>query len=112
VHIGFANKKLEKLANHHAEAVRKLGPVCAKRLLSRMRELGAATCLEDIRSLPQARCHELRSDRAGQLSLDLEHPLRLIIKPNHSPPPNLEAGGLDWRLVTKITVIEITDTHG
>ena len=57
------------------------------------------------------RCHELTGGRKGQLSVDLEHPYRLIFIPNHEPIPRKPDGGLDWKLVTSIMIIGIEDTH-
>jgi proteic killer suppression protein len=47
-----------------------------------------------MRSLP-GRCHELHGDRAGELSLDLDHPYRLLFRPTADPGPG-SGGGLDW----------------
>jgi len=44
--------------------------------------------------------------------MDLDHPYRLIIRPNHDPLPMREEGGLDWKAVTAIVIVEIKDTHG
>lgn len=77
-----------------------------------MDELRAANNLEEMRSLPQARLHELRGDRDGQLSLDLDHPYRLIIQPACNPIPTKPDGGLDWARVTAILIVEVADTHG
>jgi proteic killer suppression protein len=57
------------------------------------------------------RCHELIADRAGQLSLDLKHPLRLIVRPDPFPGPTLPDDGLDWSRVDAVVVLEIVDTH-
>jgi len=64
-----------------------------------------------MRTLPGARCHELKGNRAGQLAVSLDHPGRLIFEPT-KPVPRREDGGLDWTRVTAIEVIEIVDYHG
>jgi proteic killer suppression protein len=64
-----------------------------------------------MRSIPAARCHELKQDRKGQLAVDLVHPQRLVFLPDHDPVPAKDDGGLDWTKVTQILVIEITDYH-
>ena len=61
---------------------------------------------------PPHRCHELTGNRKGQLSMDLDHPYRLLFQPNHDPLPVRKEGGLDWNLVTAIKILEIEDTHG
>jgi proteic killer suppression protein len=45
------------------------------------------------------------------LSLDLEHPNRLLLAPSHDPVPVKTDGSLDWDAVTAVEIIEITDTH-
>jgi proteic killer suppression protein len=50
--------------------------------------------------------------RKGQLSVDLDHPYRLIFVVNHDPVPVLPDGGLDWSKVTAIKILGVEDTHG
>jgi proteic killer suppression protein len=83
----------------------------AKLLKRRLDDLYAAENLEQFRSLPQARCHELTQDRKGQLAIDLEHPKRLILKPANSPVPLKPDNGLDWARLTTVEIIEIVDYH-
>jgi len=87
------------------------GPKRAKRLGQRLFELKGADTLNDIPRTPPARCHELSSDRKGQLSVDLAHPYRLIFEPANEPVPRKPDGGLDWGQVTSIIILEIVDTH-
>ena len=77
----------------------------------RLDELKAATTLDDINRLPGPRCHELKGNRAGQLSVDLDHPYRLIFKPANDPLPEKSDGGLDWNQITAIEITGIEDTH-
>ena len=90
---------------------KELGLRMAGKLKQRMSELKAAVVLADISHLPPPRCHELIDNRAGQLSVDLRHPYRLIFIPADDPIPILEDGGLDKNAVTSIEIIEIVDTH-
>ncbi len=76
-----------------------------------MMELKAAISLDDISRLPPARRHELTGNRKGQVSVDLEHPYRLLFIPANNPIPETENGGLDWPGVTEIEIIGIVDTH-
>ena len=62
-----------------------------------------------MRSLP-GRCHELTGDLAGCLSLDLDHPYRLLIRPAEQTAPG-PGGGLDWSAVESVVVIDIVDYH-
>jgi plasmid maintenance system killer protein len=109
--IYFRTRKLQKLCSTKKEAEAKLGHKMAARLFQRMMELSAAGTLKDISHLPPARCHELTADRRGQLSVDLEHPYRLIFIVANGPIPRREDGGLDWASVTEIEITEITDPH-
>ena len=109
--ISFAASKFQKLCNNESKLRGQYGPECAEKLQRRLASFAAAECLEDLRHLPQMRCHELTGDRKGQLAVDLEHPKRLIFVPDHEPLPKLPSGALDWRLVTKIQVVEIVDYH-
>ena len=76
-----------------------------------MDELNAAHTLSIMRTLPQARCHELHASKHGELSVDLEHPYRLIFVPANNPVPKKVDGGLDWDNVTAIEITGIEDTH-
>lgn len=111
--IRFADRKLEKQCNDARVLLRKHGERRGKLLKNRLAVLAAALSLADI-GLPYRgpmRCHELIGDRAGQLSIDLDHPCRLIIRPDHDPPPERAEGGLDWKRITAIVILEIADTH-
>jgi proteic killer suppression protein len=71
----------------------------------------AAANLEAFKTLP-GRCHELKGDKKGQLSLDLEHPLRLIFEPtNNANVAKDNDSGMDWNLVNAIKIIDVEDTH-
>ena len=90
---------------------RKWGAPAARRVAQRLQELEAATSLEDMRLLPGARCHELVGDRKGQLAAEAGPGLRLILEPDHNPPPTRPDGGLDWSAVEAVEVIELVDYH-
>ena len=113
--ISFKNQKLAKTLNEEALLKRKHGAKRAKKIKMRLAELRAAESLKDFwppKSPPQ-RCHELtQGQRKGQLSVDLDHPYRLIFVPHHDPLPLLPDGGLDWSRVTAIKILGVEDTHG
>lgn len=90
----FQTSKLAKEFNTGQLLVRRHGPRRAQLLQRRLIQLRAANVLEDLRKLPQVRCHELTGNRAGQLSLDLDHPYRLICEPANDPIPKQPDGGL------------------
>ncbi len=109
--VYFHTLKLQKTCCTEREAVRTFGAQSARKLMQRLQELDAAETLADIARVPPPRCHELKGDRAGQLSVDLQHPYRLLFIPANDPVPKLADGGLDWGRVTEIEIIGIADTH-
>lgn len=109
--IIFNTTKLEKECNEAKLMVKKHGPARAKLLQKRLVEMRAAAVLADLRSLPQARCHELRENRKGTLSVDLDHPYRLIFEPADEPTPTKSDGGLDWTRVNVVRILGIEDPH-
>ena len=113
--ISFKNKKLTKSFNKDAQLVKIHGKLRAKKIRIRMKALRAATSLMDFwpPKSPPERCHELtEGKRCGQLSVDLDHPYRLIFIPDHDPVPRRGDGGLDWSQVTAIKILGVEDTHG
>ncbi len=76
-----------------------------------MMELSAATTLSEISNLPPPRCHELKGNKQGQLSVDLDHPYRLLFIVADDPIPQAPDGGLKWDEVTEIEIVGIKDTH-
>ncbi|MBD2077260.1 killer suppression protein [Phormidium sp. FACHB-592] len=108
--IVFKDNKLTKLCNDKTRLVRELGADRARRVQRRLDDLRAAANLEVMRTLP-GRCHELTGNRAGQLSLDLDHPHRLIFVPANNPVPLKPDDGLDWAKVTAVKILGIEDPH-
>lgn len=109
--IYFKTKKLQKLCSEQREMQKQLTKSMARKLQQRMGELKAAEALSDISHLPPPRCHELTGNRAGQFSVDLEHPYRLLFIPADDPIPYREDNGIDLDQVTEIEIIDIEDTH-
>ena len=112
--ISFASKKLSKELNEEKNLVKVHGSLRAKKLRVVMAQLRAAPTLSIFAPpmSPPHRCHELTGNRQGQLTMDLDNPYRLVFRPNHDPLPKRVEGGLDWKQVTAIEIIEIEDTHG
>ena len=110
--ISFKDTKTEKVFCDLKTLTRKWGAEQARLIGRRINELAAAENLEILRSLPQMRAHELSGDRAGQISLDIKHPYRLLIVPDYKEAPRKKDGGLDWKQIRKIKVLAVEDTHG
>ncbi|MCI5222024.1 MAG: killer suppression protein [Candidatus Electrothrix sp. AR4] len=94
MNIYFKTKKLQKICSKKHEATKRLGSKGAHKLMQRMMELSAAEFLLDISRYPPARCHELTGNRKGQLSVDLEHPYRLLFIPADDPVPTTQLSEL------------------
>jgi len=111
--ISFKSTKLEKEFNEGKCLEKVHGSLRAKKIRIRLAELRAASTLNDFwppKTGPE-RCHELTGSRKSQLSVDLDHPYRLILTPNHNPIPCKSDGGLDWKQITAILILGIEDTH-
>lgn len=110
--ITYINRKTEKTFNKISDLIRRFGSEQAKVIILRKTQLEATENLAVMQTLPRVRAHELKGDRAGQISLDLIHPQRLLVVPNHEETPRKEDGGLDWTKITRIMIIGVEDTHG
>lgn len=110
MNITFSSQTLEDDCNNERLLRRKHGSDRANRIRRRLDDLRAAATLEDMRNLP-GRCHELKGTRAGQLSLDLDHPYRLVFDPVDNPIPRKPDGGLNWTAIRNIRIIGVIDTH-
>jgi len=108
--ISFAYERFAREVNDSKVLQRRHGDRRAKLIRRRLDELHAAATLDDLRHLPGPRCHELHGDLSGQLTVDLDHPYRLLIEPSE-PVPRKADGGLDWRRVVAVVVIGVVDTH-
>lgn len=112
MNITFRSEKLAKIFNSEKSLVREYGTENAKRIRLRMAVLVAANSLDEVPTHPPERRHELSGDRRGQFAVDLKHPQRLIIEPNHNPLPRKAEGGLDLRKISAITIVGVEDYHG
>jgi len=111
VKVDFEDKKLAGACESQRSRVRALGADRATRLQKRLTVLGAAANLEELRHAP-GRFHELKYDRAGQFSADLDHPYRLVFVPViPEGERELHANGYVWSKITHISIVEIADTH-
>ena len=112
--IVFSSKKLNKQLSVEKVMVRAHGPRRRKLLKAILTQLRAAPNLGIFAPpySPPHRCHELKGDRKGVLSVDLDDPYRLLFRPANDPLPMREEGGLDWNRVTAIKITGVEDTHG
>jgi proteic killer suppression protein len=109
--ISFSNQKLAKLLNRATDVLRTYGPDNGKRILTRLTQIAAAETLADLSTLPQTRVHEHKADHDEQISVDVKHPYRLMLIPDHSETPRKPDGGLDWAKITRVKILRIEDPH-
>jgi proteic killer suppression protein len=110
--INYKNDKLEKEFCDIKLLKRRRGEEQAYLIARRLEQLKAADNLEVLRTLPQLRAHELKGNRAGQISIDVKQPYRLLIAPDHEEIPRKQDGALDWQRITRVKVLGVEDTHG
>ncbi len=112
--IVFSSKKLQKQLSESKAIVKTHGARRAGLLKVIMTQLRAAPNLGIFAPpySPPNRCHELKGNKKGLLSVDLDHPYRLLFKPINNPLPMRPEGGLDWFQVTAIEIKSVEDTHG
>jgi len=110
--VYFNNRKLERACSSKRAAAKAWGAENGKKAIQRLVELRAAEKLSHLSRVPQMRCHQLKGRRAGQFTVDVKHPFRLIFKPAHDPVPLKPDGGIDWDQVSAITILSIEDYHG
>jgi plasmid maintenance system killer protein len=114
MNITFSSKKLQKQLSESKLMAKTHGARRAALLKVIMTQLRAAPNLGVFAPpySPPNRCHELKGNKKGQLSVDLDHPYRLLFKPISDPLPMRPEGGLDWFQVTTIEIKCVEDTHG
>lgn len=110
VKISFANKTIEKLANDDRKMLKTLGKTRAILFRRRLAQLADAVSLEDLRHLA-GNFHELRNNRKGQWSCDLDQPYRLIFTPHENPIPINNDGQYIWLVIFGVDIIEIFNYH-
>ncbi len=108
--IEYKTNKLEKSLASPQSILAKYG-TRAKLVKQRMVEFKSAVNLFDILMLPKANLHQLSGKNDGCLAVDISANYRIIIEPNHIPVPLKDDKGLDYKSITKIKILEITDYH-
>ncbi|HKZ41835.1 MAG TPA: hypothetical protein VJ044_12795 [Candidatus Hodarchaeales archaeon] len=109
--IIFRTTKLAKECNEFRLLQKVYGERRAKLIRRRLDELRAANSLIDISHLPPPRMHPLKGERQGQISLDLDHPYRLLITVANNPVPKKDNGSINLSKVTAVMILGVEDTH-
>jgi proteic killer suppression protein len=109
--ITFRTKKLARECNDFRLLRKAHGERRAGLIRRRLDELHAANTLADISHLPPSRMHQLKGERQGQISLDLDYPYRLLIAVANNPVPKKSNGSINLSKVTAVVVLSVEDTH-
>ena len=112
--VSISDKRLRKVAHDDAACRRQYGVNMAKKLALRLASLKAAVSLADFwppKSGPE-RCHELKGDRKGTFSVDLNQPYRLLFESTSKPTEDEAEEQQRWKSITSIDILAIEDTHG
>lgn len=101
--ITFRTTKLQKTLEDEKKLIRAYGPQNAIKIRARVTELQAADCLAEMPAT--GRPHPHQGGRKGLFSLDIKHPLRLIIQ----PVGTFEIE--DYTTIIEVEIYEIMDPH-
>jgi proteic killer suppression protein len=109
--VSYRTTKLRKQCANAKSRQKAFGTERARRLARRLTALEAADNLGDLKNTP-GRLHALTGDRAGQLSLDLDGPFRLILEPVTDQDEAFNcADTATWHRINHVRVVGIEDTH-
>lgn len=106
--IEFSSSDLRALCEQQRLMTRQLGNNSARKLRSRLADIGAAA---SVAALTAGRPHPLQGNRAGQFAVDLHGGKRLVFEPADNPAPIREDGSIAWDLVTRVRIVFIGDYH-
>ena len=111
--ILFKRKKDRVISNDETKLKQRYtgNPRRKKLIRARLDELADADNLAAMRFLPQAYCHELKGNRAGQLAVKLDQGYRMVFEPANNPVAKKKAGGLAWTRVTAIRILELSEDY-
>jgi len=110
--IVYSSRKLAATMNSQKLTIAKWGDANARKIQQRLLEIRAADSLQDLCTLPQARCHQLVDNRDGQFAVDVKHPFRLVFEPVGNPVPLKPEGGIDTSKIKSVRIIGVEDYHG
>lgn len=111
--ILFKRERDRQLANNDSKLKREFrgNPRRAKAIRARLDELADADNRGLMGAFPQARCHELKANRAGQLAVKLDKGFRMVFEVANDPIPEKTDGGLDWSRVTAVRILELAEDY-
>lgn len=108
--IRFGNNKLARQLEN-ASAIKTSFGLMARKVSMRLDDIRAAPNLTVLKQLPQAACHQLKGDRAGEWAVSVSGNHRLIFLLDHDPVPLKEDGSIDEIMITDIIITGTEDYH-
>lgn len=112
--IEVPDNKLRAALEDEAVCRKRFGKPMTKYIRIRVQALDAADDLSVFwppKSKPE-RVHELTGDLAGTFSVDVKQPYRLLFRPLDEPSDPPENQQERWKLIKRIELLSIEDTHG
>ncbi len=109
--VSFKSHKLEEIFTRRGGLRKAYGDRMERVIGNRINLLLGASNLSEVPTRSPERRHQFAGTRKGQFAIDLVHPHRLILKPNHEPVPRKDDGGIDLNQITAITIIGVVDYH-
>lgn len=108
--IRFLNNKIAKQLGD-ASGIKKAFGVMAKKVSMRLEDIRAAPNLAVLKQLPQAACHALKGNRAGEWAVSISGNHRLIFLLGNDPVPMTEDDLVDVIRITEIVITGAEDYH-
>ena len=108
------SRKLKRALEDDAICQKQYGKAMCRYIRLRMDALFAAESLFDFwppKSKPE-RVHQLSGELSDVLSIDLKQPYRLLFKPLSEVAIDDADQQKRWKLITKVEILRIEDTHG
>lgn len=106
--LAFATKSLRQLCENEARAKRDLGGTVAEKLKRRLADLRAAECVKDLIA---GRPHEVEGATHRHFAVSLCEGARIVFCANHNTIPLEKSGGVDWSKVSRVKILEVTNSH-
>lgn len=109
--IQFSSAKLERIFNSDRQLLKEYGRERAGKIRLRMSVLKSAKNLAEVPKKRPDRCHGLQGDRAGQYTVDLNNPFRLVFEPVGTPSGKKAHDPITESAVTAIRILKVEDYH-
>lgn len=108
--IAFNSKGLRQICESLQQGIEALGEEASSNMRNRLKEIFAATCLDDIfvLSLGDPKVELDDTLQAEVVTICIGGPSKLIFLPNHiRKKPVTDSGNIDWARITRLKLIKI-----